>query len=350
MRRFSHRFLHRSNASSQSEPSLLECEYKLTFRRKTIKAAVVDAFATGPRYRDFEEPVPGEGEVLINVTACALSNFTKARASGKHPSYAVKPPFVTGFDGVGRLDDGRRVYFSFPRDPFGGMAERTVVKKINCIAAPGGVSDTTLAALVDPGFSAWAALKSRAHFAAGETVLVNGATGTAGMMAVQIAKQLGASKVIATGRNAVALERIQSLGADVTLLLQDGEVSPSQAYCEHFDSGVDVVLDYLWGSSAERLLNAAAKTQRRPLRYVQIGAASSESLTLDARVLRHSSIEMLGCSVSNVPPNEIARSVVELIGTASTADFVIDVTAYPLERIEEVWSQESATPRVVFKP
>ena len=316
----------------------------------TIKAAVVTAFATGPQYRDFEEPIPGEDEILINVTACALSNFTKARASGKHPSYTVKPPFVTGFDGVGHLDDGQRVYFSFPRAPFGGMAQRTVVKKGHCVAAPSGVSDATLAALVDPGFSAWTALKSRAHFVAGETVFVNGATGTAGSMAVQIAKHLGASKVIATGRNAAALARIRGVGADVTLLLQDGELSPSHAFCEQFDSGVDVVLDYLWGSSAERLLKAAAKAQRGPLRFVQIGAASSESLTLDARVLRHSSIEMLGCSVSNVPPKEITRSVVELIDAASLADFMIEVTVYPLERIEEVWSQESATPRIVFKP
>jgi NADPH2:quinone reductase len=212
------------------------------------------------------------------------------------------------------------------------------------------VSDTTLAALVDPGFSAWAALKSRAHFAAGETVLVNGATGTAGSMAVQIARHLGASKVIATSRNAAALERIRDRGADLTLLLQSDNTSLDAAYDEQFDAGVDVVLDYLWGSSAERLLNAAAKAQRRPLRFVQIGAVSSESLTLDARVLRHSSIDMLGCSALNVSSKEIAASVSDLIGAASTANFAIDITACPLERIGDVWSHKSATPRIVFSP
>jgi NADPH:quinone reductase-like Zn-dependent oxidoreductase len=169
-------------------------------------------------------------------------------------------------------------------------------------------------------------------------------------MAVQIAKHLGTSKVIATGRNAAALERIRCQGADVTLLLEGENASPDRAFCEQFEAGVDVVLDYLWGSSAQRLLNAAAKAQRAPLRFVQIGAVSSESLTLDARVLRHSSIEVLGCSVSNVSPEEIACSVSELIGAASLADFAIEITPYPLERIQDAWSQESATPRIVFTP
>ncbi len=287
--------------------------------------------------------------MVVSVTACALSNFTKARASGKHPSYTALPPFVAGFDGVGRLDGGQRVYFSFPREPFGAMAQRTVVPASQCIPAPGAISDVTLAALVDPGFSAWAALKSRACFVRGETVLVNGATGTAGSMAVQIAKHLGASKVIATGRNGAALERIRDRGADITMTLTDDGAAMDRVLLEEqFAGGVDIVLDYLWGPSAEQLLRAAARAQRAPLRFVQIGAVSSENLTLDARVLRHSAIRMLGCSVANVSPPQIAAAVSDLIAASSAAGFVVDTATVPLDQVAGVWSKASATPRIVF--
>ncbi len=286
--------------------------------------------------------------MLVHVTACALSNFSKVRAAGKHPSFRTQPPFVAGFDGAGRLDDGRRVYFSFPRPPFGSMAERTVVPAVNCIPAPDGVDDITLAAIADLGFSAWAALVSRARFAPGETVLVNGATGTAGSMAVQIAKVLGAAKVIATGRNAAALTRLHELGADATVILNEGLARTGDGLREHFEAGVDVVLDYLWGTSAAQLLEAAAAGRRAPLRFVQIGAASGESLHLDARVLRHSSIELLGCSVANVSPVDIGAAVSDLIGSSATANYRIETRPVSLAHIEDVWSQASATPRIVF--
>src|SRR4051812_18428284 len=109
-----------------------------------MKAAVVQEVGQAPSYVDFEEPVPGDGEVLVHVTASALTNFTKLRALGKHYSSAAKPPFVIGIDGIGTLDDGRRVYFLFPRSPFGGMAQRTIVRRAQCIMAPDGVHDVLL--------------------------------------------------------------------------------------------------------------------------------------------------------------------------------------------------------------
>src|SRR6202000_2443035 len=87
----------------------------------------------------------------------------------------------------------------------------------HCIPWPDDVDDITAAAIANPGMSAWAALMERAHFKAGETVLVNGATGTAGRLAVQLAKYFGAGKVIATGRNEAELEQVKALGADVVV-------------------------------------------------------------------------------------------------------------------------------------
>ncbi len=226
-----------------------------------MKAAVVWEVGKSPVYSEFEEPIPHEGEVCVHVSASALTNFTKIRAAGKHFSYSARPPFIVGIDGVGKLEDGRRVYFLFPRAPFGGIAERTVVNSAHCIDVPDNVDDITLAALADPGMAAWAALETRAKLIAGEAVLVNGATGSAGRMAVQIAKHLGARKVVATGRNREVLNSLLSIGADEVLQQdQDGKASEEEMRGQ-FTQGIDVVLDYLWGTSAEQILAAASAAE-----------------------------------------------------------------------------------------
>ncbi len=183
-----------------------------------MKAAVAREAGQTPVYADFAEPKPAEGEVRITVTAAAMSQFVKSRASGRHYSSSGQFPFVAGVDGVGRLDERRRVYFVFPRPPQGAMAERTVVARERCLPLPNGLDDVTAAALANPGMSSWAALAERARLKTGETVLVNGATGASGRLAVQIARHLGAGKVIATGRNVEALRAVEALGADLSRL------------------------------------------------------------------------------------------------------------------------------------
>ncbi len=224
-----------------------------------MKAAVIPGPGQTPVYGDFSEPQARPGENRVTVTAAAISHVVKGRASGTHYSSSGQFPFVAGIDGVGRLDDGRRVYFVLPKAPHGSMAERAVVPSGQCVAVPDDLDDATAAAIANPGLSSWAAYAERARLKAGETVLVNGATGTAGRLAVQIARHLGAKKVIATARNADALKSVAALGADVTIpLVEDGDVLEG-AFKEQFAEGVDVVIDYLWGRSAERLLIAAAK-------------------------------------------------------------------------------------------
>ena len=175
-----------------------------------MKAAVITKPGATPSFADFRDPVPQVDEELIDVTASALSQVTKSRASGSHHTSPGSLPAVAGIDGVGRTQDGRRVYFVLPEEPFGGMAEKVPVRMGQCIALPPDVDDITAAAIAIPGMSSWAALKERAHMIAGENVLINGATGTSGRLAVQIAKNLGAKKVIATGRNAAALEGLRA--------------------------------------------------------------------------------------------------------------------------------------------
>ncbi len=314
-----------------------------------MKAAVVLEAGKSPVYSEFEEPIPHEGEVRVHISASALTNFTKVRAAGKHFSFASPPPFVVGIDGVGRRDDGSRVYFLFPRVPFGGMAERTAVRLSQCVRVPDNVSDVTLAAIADPGMAAWAALEARAKLVLGETVLINGATGTAGRMAVQIARHLGAKKVIATGRNRETLHALFTIGADEVIPLDhDGKTSQDELR-KQFEQGIDVVLDYLWGASAEQILVAASAAKRMmPIRFVQIGTTSAPNITLPGATLRSSTIQIMGSGIGSIPLEEINLILYKLMHATSVAGFKIETRELPLSGIAEAWSTENATPRIVL--
>lgn len=316
-----------------------------------MKAAVVEAEGRAPVYTDFREPVAADGEVVVDVAAAPLSQVTRARASGVHYSSSAVFPFVVGLDGVGRRQDGRRVYFLQPRTPFGSMAERTVVQETLCVPLPGMIDAVTAAAIAIPAMSSWAALKLRAKLAAGETVLINGATGTSGRLAVQIAKHLGAGKVIATGRNRDVLDTLAALGADAVIPLDQNGSALEDAFARQFrDDGVDVILDYLWGSSAERLLAAATKAGQalRPVRFVQIGSASAPTITLHYPVLRSQPLEIMGSGLGSVPIALMLKSIEEVLEAAVAHRFAIATAAVPLGQIEDYWSADSATVRTVF--
>jgi NADPH:quinone reductase-like Zn-dependent oxidoreductase len=315
-----------------------------------MKAAIVREAGQAPVYGEFEDPVASEGESRVAVTAAAISPVVKSRASGAHYSSSNRFPFVVGIDGVGRLDDGGRVYFVLPRPPFGAMAERTVAPSAQCLALPDDLDDVTAAAIANPGVSSWAAYKERARLRPGETVLVNGATGAAGRLAVQIAKHLGAKKVIATARDANALEAVAALGADVTIPLVDDDAALEEAFKVEFAAGVDVVIDYLWGRSAERLLIAGAKAGKEaaPIRFVQIGSVSGANITLPSAVLRSSAIELMGSGIGGIPHERFFRCIGELLRAAAPGGFRIAVDPVPLSDVERAWRRDGGAGRIAL--
>jgi NADPH:quinone reductase-like Zn-dependent oxidoreductase len=315
-----------------------------------MKAAIVQGAGRTPVYGDFAEPVASAGESVVSVTAAAISQLTRGRAAGTHYSSSGRFPFVAGVDGVGRLDDGRRVYFALPKAPFGAMAERAVVAPAQCLALPDDLDDVTAAAIANPGMSSWAAFKERARLKAGETVLVNGATGASGRLAVQIARYLGAGKVIATGRNADALQSLAALGADATIALTADEAALDEAFKAQFAAGVDVVVDYLWGRSAERLLAAAARAGREatPMRFVQIGSVSGSDIVLPSAVLRSSAIEMMGSGIGSVPRDRLLRAIGELFQATTPGGFQIVTRALPLTQVEQAWALNDSAHRTVL--
>ncbi|WP_445492556.1 hypothetical protein [Rhodopseudomonas sp. RCAM05734] len=128
-----------------------------------MKAVIVSRHGERPVYGDFSEPQPAAGESRIAVSAAAISQLVKSWASGRHYSSSGEFPFVVGVDGVGRTDDGRRVYFVLPKAPNGSMAERTVVSSAQCIALPDDLDDVTAAAIANPGMSSWSPIRSAQH-------------------------------------------------------------------------------------------------------------------------------------------------------------------------------------------
>jgi NADPH:quinone reductase-like Zn-dependent oxidoreductase len=315
-----------------------------------MKAAIVHQPGQTPVYGDFADPLPSAGENRVTVTAAALSHVVRSRASGVHYSSSGRFPFVVGIDGAGRLDDGRRVYFVLPKAPYGSMAEQTVVPSAQCLPLPDGLDEVTAAAIGNPGVSSWAAYTERAGLKKGETVLVNGATGAAGRLAVQIAKYLGAKKVIATGRNGDALHEVATLGADVTIPLVADETALEERFKEQFSQGVDVVIDYLWGVSAERLLIAGAKAgaDAVPIRFVQIGSMSGAEIKLPSAVLRSSAIELKGSGLGSVPRDRFVNAIRGLLQATVSGGFKIAAKPVPLSNVREAWAHDDGARRTVF--
>jgi NADPH:quinone reductase-like Zn-dependent oxidoreductase len=316
-----------------------------------MKAAIVREPGKTPVFADFDDPVPRVGEELVAVTASAISQVTKSRASGSHHTSPGSLPAVVGIDGVGRTQDGRRVYFVMPKEPFGGMAEKVAVRVKQCIPLPDDVDDITAAAIAIPGMSSWAAFKERAHLIASENVLINGATGAAGRLAVQIAKYMGAKRVVATGRNVAALEQVKALGADVTIPLIQSPKELEMAFKEQFGGeGVDVVLDYLWGKSAEILIVAAAKAGKDavPIRFVQIGAVSGSEITLPGAALRSSALVLMGSGIGSIPLEGLVGAISGVLQAVVPGKLKIETQAVPLANVEETWNKETGRSRVVF--
>jgi NADPH:quinone reductase-like Zn-dependent oxidoreductase len=208
----------------------------------------------------------------------------------------------------------------------------------------------TAAAIANPGMSSWTAYVERAMLKNGETVLVNGATGTAGRLAVQIAKYLGAKKVIATSRNARALTTVTDLGADVTIPLVENDAALEGRLKEQFAAGVDVVIDYLWGKSAERLLIACAKSSPDtvPVRFVQVGSTSGSDVTLPSAVLRSSAIKLMGSGIGSVPLDRLVRCIGALLQATVPGGLKIATRTVPLSEVEREWHDDDNTRRTVF--
>ncbi len=301
-----------------------------------MRAAVLHEYGT-PRCDVFDEPVASGDEVVLAVAAAGVNPFDIHASSGR---FYVKPPLpsVVGLDGVGLTPDGRRVYFEGTVSPYGALAERTLVAPHSLVELPGEVDDAVAAALGNSGLAALLSLDWQADLAAGESVLVLGATGSTGRLAIQIAKQLGAGRVIAAGRDAGRLHRTGELGADVCVSLEAAD--PLPALQDALGPGADIVIDLLWGRAAALGVQVAASGAR----YVQVGNAAGPIASLDAGMIRSKALKIGGYANYHVPAEARHAAYRRLIEFATAGQLQVDVERVALRDIEAAWERQQAGP------
>ena len=316
-----------------------------------MKAAVVRDFDQGPRYDSFALPAQ-EGDLVLEVLAAALSPRVRSGASGAHYTSQGTLPLVPGIDGVGRRPDGQRVYFLGANDLVGTMAEKAVAAPGLTVPLPDGVGSSTIAAGMLPAISSWVALTKRTPLQRGQSVLVVGATGMAGRLAIQVAKRLGAGIVIAVGRGANALESTRVLGADQLVRLTgteaDGEAVAQVA------SEVDVVLDYLWGGVTSLLMPALCRRRQaesRALHWVLIGSVAGDEIALSSVLLRKRNLQILGSGQGATSTAEMFSVSSDVVAAFAAGDLEARVREVSLAEVATWWSaQQESGERLVFIP
>jgi NADPH:quinone reductase-like Zn-dependent oxidoreductase len=320
-------------------------------------AAVVRNFGAPPRYEEFVAPLPaGAHEEVVDVLASGLHPRVRSQADGSHYTATDELPLIPGIDGVGRRTDGSLVYFILPDTIYGAMAQQTVINNRRSITLPGDANPALIAAAMNPAMSSWIALKARIKFEPGQSVLILGATGSAGQLAIQVAKHLGAGEIVAAGRGAGwaagrGAERLAALGATSTIdLAADPDTVAADIAAK--SSEVDVVLDYLWGPPTQAALMPLLRARRDPgklLSWVEIGSVAGADIVLPSAALRQANIHFLGSGQGSASAAGILATLPSLVDEVLAGTFALDVVTRPLAKVETVWGEPAgALQRAVF--
>ena len=315
-----------------------------------VQAAVVHSFDRPPHYESFDVPEPsGPHRIVADVVATALHPRVRSAATGTHYTSTGELPMIPGVDGVARLSDGGFVYFVAADDAPGPMATRTVLDPRRTIPLPAGVDLTRIAAGMNPAMSSWVALRRQAPIEPGQSVLVLGATGNAGRMAIQVARRLGAGRVIGAGRDRVRLAELKELGADAAFSLDDSSATLPAPAAE-----VDLVLDYLWGKPTGDLMMELLRKRSdrsRALSWVQIGSVAGPTIHLPSMALRSANLRLLGSGQGAVSAKAYLEELPALVEEINSGAIAVTARTEPLSEVEAVWTApEPSGTRTVFVP
>jgi len=310
-----------------------------------MKAAVIYQRGGLPVYTDFAEPqATNDDELLVTVKAVALKHVDKSRATGSHYS-ATEPKGegqVPGGDGVCLLPDGTRVYAI---GVSGMLAEKATIDKRRTVPLPAGINDAVAAALPNAVIGAAMGLKFKAGIQAGDVVLINGATGFTGNIAVQIARLYGAGKIIVTGRNRQSMNELLLLGADEAIsVLQDDESFKAQLTRIHTETPIDIIIDYLWGHTAEMILSVlkgdGSFTNR--VHYVSTGSITGDIIQLSAANLRSVNLQLTGSGLGAWSKQQVgllfSEILPEMFQLAADGKLTVNTVAIKLEDIAQLWN------------
>ncbi|MCX5144016.1 zinc-binding alcohol dehydrogenase family protein [Streptomyces sp. NBC_00338] len=306
-----------------------------------MHAAVVHSFDAPPRYDTVPDPVAsGEHQVLVDVLAAGLHPRVRSAADGSHYTSDGTLPLVPGIDAVGRTPDGELLYFVAADSAPGTMAERAVVDRRRAVALPAGTDPAAVAAAMNPGMSSWVALRRRVSFRPGGTVLVMGATGNAGQLAVRIARHLGAARVIGAGRDPGRLALLKGLGADEVVAL-DGDDRDVADRLGRAAADADVVLDYLWGPPAVLAMTAlltARSDRAKAMAWIQIGSMAGQEIALPSFLLRAGNLNIMGSGQGSLTTAGILAELPSLAQEIAAGTLAVDVLPVPLDQVEQAWN------------
>ena len=310
-----------------------------------MKAAVVSSFDTAPRYQDFPAPIAsGDDEMVVDVIAAGLHPRVRSQANGSHYTSTGALPLVPGVDAVVRDPKGRIRYAVLDETTLGTMAERTVIELDHSVVLPAGVDPVLMAAAMNPAMSSWVALRQRIRLGRRQRVLILGATGNAGRMAIQVARDLGAAQVIAAGRDQARLGELGALGADETCTFDQLAAAAE----------VDVVLDYVWGLPAARAMTdmlTARADRSRQLTWIEIGSVAGLEAPIPSAALRSARLDIVGSGIGSVPGRDFAKEIPQLAAAVAKGAVEVRARAVPLAEVEQAWTDAArTTDRIVLVP
>lgn len=304
-----------------------------------MRAAILRAYGQPPEPGEFDDPRPAESQAVVDVEAGGLNPVDIRMASGSFYGGSPPLPSVPGREGVGRLADGTLVYFDGPVAPYGSFAERALIDQRSAIPLPAAIDPGLATCFGIAGLAAWLALEWRAQLRAGEVVLVLGASGIVGLIAVQAARLLGAARVVAAARSAEGLERARRRGADA--VVQVGAVDDlAQAFRDACGEGPDVVIDPLWGEPAAAALEAC----RPHGRLVQIGESASSHSSIASAAIRGKLLAILGHTNFLAPPEVKRAAYQRMVEHAAAGELACDVERVPLDEVADAWRRQEGSP------
>ncbi|HEX8828844.1 MAG TPA: zinc-binding alcohol dehydrogenase family protein [Xanthobacteraceae bacterium] len=319
-----------------------------------MKAALIEAPGDGAHYGDFAEPGDHEGRQVVELVAAGIHPAVRSRASGQHYGSGGQWPLIPGVDAVVRSADGVLAFSGFPQPPYGTLAERISVPSFLWTPLPEGADPARVAGGVNPGMASWLLLQARrTEIGKLDNVLILGVTGMAGLLAVQNARILGATRVAGAGRDAQSLSDAAKAGATTVALSGDRERDGAAILHALEGSSPDIVLDFLWGAPAESAFAALGRhgleADRADISYVQIGAVAGLQAAVPAALLRSRRIRITGSGAGSASLTAIIAEIPRYIQLISDGAVDVPVRTFPLSQVGEAWAAaEHGRPRVVI--
>lgn len=311
-----------------------------------MRAAVVHQTGATPALEEFTDPRPGPGVSVGALVAATLNPLDVAFVNDKFPIRRLRPPCIAGYEGVVQLADGTRWYVTAPPSPYGTLAELVPVPDADAFPVPAGLDPALAAVLGVAGLAGWLALDYRAHLQPGESVLVLGAGGAAGRLAMQSARVLGAALVVGAARGK-DLPPAADLGADATVDLAD-EQATDAGLAAAAPGGYDVIIDFLWGGVAPHAMNHA----KRGARYIQVGSSAGDASTITGLALRNKLLTLVGHSLFATPAEVRRSAYARMAAHAADGEFTVDREETRLEDISGTWEhlKTGAARKLVVTP